>query len=117
SLVTLAASCLRRGGRILYAGAGTSGRLGVLDASECPPTFDVDPGTVVGLLAGGREAAFVAVEGAEDDLEAGAAAARAAALRPEDLVIGIAASGGTPWVAGALRAAREDGAATGLVTS
>lgn len=117
ALVELAASCLGRGGRIFYVGAGTSGRLGVLDASECPPTFHVDPDRVQGLLAGGPRAAFEAVEGAEDVAADGAAAVRAAGVGDEDLVVGIAASGGTPWVGGALDAAREAGAATALVTS
>jgi N-acetylmuramic acid 6-phosphate etherase len=99
-----------RGGRLLYAGAGTSGRLGVLDASECPPTFQSDPAQVQGRIAGGPEALTRAAEGAEDSFELGAAALADAG--PLDVVFGIAASGRTPWVHGALARARERGAAT-----
>jgi N-acetylmuramic acid 6-phosphate etherase len=116
-VVERAAAALREGGRIVYAGAGTSGRLGVLDAAECPPTFGVGADRVVGLIAGGREAVFAAREGAEDDEAAGAADLRAMAPGPADLVIGIAASGVTPWVRGALAAARAAGAATAFVTA
>jgi N-acetylmuramic acid 6-phosphate etherase len=111
-----AAIALGAGGRILYAGAGTSGRLGVLDAAECPPTFGTSPRQVVGLIAGGRRALTRAIEGAEDDAPAGAAAVRAARVDEADLVIGIAASGATPYVRGALAAARAAGATTALVT-
>ncbi|MEN8149507.1 MAG: N-acetylmuramic acid 6-phosphate etherase [Planctomycetota bacterium] len=115
-VVDLAAASLTAGGRIVYAGAGTSGRLGVLDASECPPTFGTDPDRVVALIAGGPEAVFTAQEGAEDDREAGAAAVNALEAGPDDLVVGIAASGVTPYVAGALDAARATGAGTAFVT-
>ena len=116
-VVEMAAAALRAGGRIIYMGAGTSGRLGVLDASECPPTFGVAPGRVIGLIAGGREAVFAAREGAEDDREDGAAAVRSIEVGPADLVVGIAASGVTPWVHGALAAARAAGARTAFVTA
>ncbi len=104
-------------GRLVYVGAGTSGRLGVLDAAECPPTFGVDPSRVVALIAGGPEAVFRSREGAEDDREAGAAAVVALEPGPEDLVVGIAASGITPYVHGALEAARAAGAGTALITA
>jgi len=116
-VVDLAAEALRRGGRIVYVGAGTSGRLGVLDAAECPPTFGTSPGRVVALIAGGPEAVFRAREGAEDDRDAGARDAAALDLSATDLVVGIAASGVTPYVAGALTAAREAGARTAFVTA
>lgn len=110
--VDLAAAALRAGGRIIYLGAGTSGRLGVLDASECPPTFGVEHGVVVGLIAGGPGALLKAVEGAEDSLTLGAEDLQAIALAPRDLVVGLAASGRTPYVIGALRHARQAGCAT-----
>jgi N-acetylmuramic acid 6-phosphate etherase len=103
---------MRRGGRLVYAGAGTAGRLGVLDASECPPTFDTAPDRVVGLIAGGETALTTAVEGAEDDEDAGAAAVTALHVGPLDTVVGISASGRTPYALGAVRAAREAGAFT-----
>ena len=102
----------RGGGRLIYVGAGTSGRLGVLDASECPPTFSTEPGRVVGLIAGGRTALVQPVEGAEDDSGAGARDVLQLAPAPRDTVVGIAASGRTPYVKGALTAAREAGAVT-----
>jgi N-acetylmuramic acid 6-phosphate etherase len=102
----------RRGGRLFYFGAGTSGRLGVLDAAECPPTFSSPPELVQGFIAGGERALRQAVEGAEDDPEGGAAEVARAGVGPEDVVVGIAASGTTPYVLGALRAARERGAFT-----
>ena len=105
----------RDGGRLLYAGAGTSGRLGVLDASECPPTFGVPFDMVQGLIAGGEAAMFRAQEGAEDSPDGGARDLDARAVGPRDVVVGIAASGTTPYVRGALRRARELGATTGLV--
>ncbi len=103
---------LRRGGRLLYFGAGTSGRLGVLDASECPPTFHTPPELVQGVIAGGERALRHAVEGAEDDAEAGRAAALACGVCAEDVVVGIAASGRTPYVLGALKASSGRGALT-----
>jgi N-acetylmuramic acid 6-phosphate etherase len=107
-----AAERLERGGRIVYVGAGTSGRLGVLDAAECPPTFSTPPGTVVGLIAGGAPALIRAVEGAEDDPDRGAADIVALDVNENDLVIGIATSGRTPYVLGAVQEARRRGAAT-----
>jgi len=117
AVVDRASAALAADGRIVYVGAGTSGRLGVLDAAECPPTFGTDPSRVVALIAGGPEAVFRAREGAEDDRDAGAADLRALAPGPSDLVVGIAASGVTPYVHGALAAASEAGAATALVTA
>jgi len=106
---------LRGGGRLFYVGAGTSGRLGVLDASECPPTFSTDPDQVQAIIAGGAPALTRAVEAAEDDREAGAAAIRARGVRCGDVVVGIAASGRTPFVLGALDAGRQIGARTFLL--
>lgn len=103
---------IRRGGRLIYIGAGTSGRLGVLDASECPPTFNAPPGLVVGLIAGGDHALRHAVEHVEDQPEAGAEALRSIALTENDTVVGIAASGRTPFVLGAIACANEIGALT-----
>src|SRR6187455_2827221 len=103
---------LEKGGRLIHVGTGTSGRLGVLDASECPPTFGVTPELVQGLIAGGPLAITDAVEGAEDDLEAGARAIADDSIGPSDAVVGVAASGRTPFVIGALREARARGALT-----
>lgn len=105
------------GGRLIYMGAGTSGRLGILDAAECPPTFGSDPGQVIGLIAGGREAVFEAQEGAEDYEENGRQALREEQLQAEDIVCGLAASGRTPYVHGALKEAREKGCHTIFVTT
>ncbi|MFY0405970.1 N-acetylmuramic acid 6-phosphate etherase [Solicola sp. PLA-1-18] len=106
------AAGMRQGGRLVYAGAGTAGRLGVLDASECPPTFDTDPSRVVGLIAGGTVALTTAVEGAEDDGDQGGRDVLAQHVGPHDTVVGISASGRTPYAIGAVRAAREAGAFT-----
>ncbi|WP_353987357.1 N-acetylmuramic acid 6-phosphate etherase [Ruicaihuangia caeni] len=103
---------MRQGGRLIYVGAGTPGRIGVLDASECPPTFGTDPDQVITLIAGGATAIVSAVEGAEDDADEGAAAVDAAGVGPLDSVIGIASSGRTPYVIAAVRRARELGAFT-----
>jgi N-acetylmuramic acid 6-phosphate etherase len=103
---------LRAGGRLVYVGAGTSGRLATLDAAECPPTFGTPPGMVQALIAGGPDALTHAVEGAEDDAEAGAADVAAAGIGPADAVVGIAASGRTPYVLAAVAAARSRGAVT-----
>lgn len=111
-----AAASFRAGGRLIYVGAGTSGRLGALDAAECPPTFRTDPAMVLGLLAGGPEAMFQAKEGVEDRPEAGAAAMEEARVGPADLVLGIAAGGTTPFVQGALVRARSLGAGTVFLT-
>lgn len=105
---------LSRGGRIFFLGAGTSGRLGVLEAAECPPTFNTPSGTVRALMAGGRRAVFRSQEGAEDRTREPRSALRG--LRPRDAVVGVAASGVTPYVLSALRTARQRGAATVLVT-
>jgi N-acetylmuramic acid 6-phosphate etherase len=115
-VVDAVAASFRRGGRLVYFGAGTSGRLGILDASECPPTFGSDPSEVVGVIAGGPESVFRAKEGAEDDAEAGRAAADEQGIGPNDCAVGIAASRRTPWVRAALLRARERGAFTALVT-
>ena len=106
------AARMRESGRLIYVGAGTSGRLGVLDAAECLPTFNVRVGQVVGVMAGGETAVTQAVEGAEDDATAGAAALRDLDLQPEDCVVGLAASGRTPFVVGALQEAQTVGALT-----
>ena len=106
------AARLDAGGRWFYVGAGTSGRLGALDAAELPPTFGTDPSLVVALLAGGRAAMFEAIEGAEDDDDAGARDLLAAGMTAKDAVVGIAASGATPYVRGALKEARARGALT-----
>ncbi|MBC7967013.1 MAG: N-acetylmuramic acid 6-phosphate etherase [Fuerstia sp.] len=100
------------GGRLIYVGAGTSGRLGVLDASECPPTFSTPPEMVVGLIAGGRDALTRAIEGAEDDAQAAAAELKSLCVSDRDVVMGIATSGRTPYVLGALEYARSIGAFT-----
>ncbi|WP_414164538.1 N-acetylmuramic acid 6-phosphate etherase [Superficieibacter sp. BNK-5] len=110
--VDAAAMALQAGGRVIYMGAGTSGRLGVLDASECPPTFGVPHGLVVGLIAGGPGALLKAVEGAEDSLQLGEEDLKALNLTAEDLVVGIAASGRTPYVIGGLRYAKATGCTT-----
>jgi N-acetylmuramic acid 6-phosphate etherase len=112
-----AAAALGAGGRLVYVGAGTSGRLGALDAAECPPTFGVAPSRVLALVAGGARALRRSVEGAEDDAAGGAMAVRRARVGAGDLVVGITASGTTPYVLGALAEARRRGARTALVTS
>ena len=106
----------RRGGRLFYVGAGTSGRLGVLDASECPPTYGTRPFMVQGIIAGGARALRRAVEGAEDDAKAGARALDRRRLKPRDVVVGISACGLAPFVRGAMDRARQVGAATIFVT-
>lgn len=108
-------AALGAGGRLIYVGAGTSGRLGVLDASECPPTFRSDPAQVQAIIAGGEAAVFRAVEGAEDDAQAGAAAIDGKGVGANDVAFGIAAGGTTPFVHGALRRAKERGAATAFL--
>ncbi|MBI1801404.1 MAG: N-acetylmuramic acid 6-phosphate etherase, partial [Chloroflexi bacterium] len=109
--VELIAARMAQGGRLIYVGAGTSGRLGVLDASECPPTFGVPPERVQGVIAGGYPALVRSSEGAEDDAEAGARDLQNLGLARADVVVGIAASGRTPYVVGALRCAQKVGAA------
>ena len=113
--VEIAEQTFRQGGRLFYVGAGTSGRLGVLDASECPPTFGVDPDMVQGIIAGGLPALTRAQEGAEDIVENGAKAMDENGIGAKDFVIGIAASGTTPYVHSALARARELGAKTAIV--
>ena len=113
--IDLVEGAFRSGGRLLYIGAGTSGRLGVLDAAECPPTFGTPPEMVVGIIAGGARALVKAVEGAEDDVNAGIAAMDDHHVRDHDVVIGIAASATTPYVRAALGRAQALGARTGLV--
>jgi N-acetylmuramic acid 6-phosphate etherase len=115
ALTDLVAERLRDGGRLFYVGAGTSGRLGVLDASECPPTFGVEPEMVQGIIAGGEQALVRSVEGAEDDAEAGARELEARGCNEKDIVIGISASGRTPFVIGALSWARARGIATAAI--
>lgn len=112
SAIDVIASALQLGGRLIYIGAGTSGRLGILDASECPPTFGVDSQIVQGIIAGGQQAMFSAQEGAEDDINAGKNDLIAIELTPQDVVVGIAASGRTPYVIGALNYANELGCQT-----
>lgn len=115
-VVELVVHSFRNGGRLVYVGAGTSGRLGVLDASECPPTFGSDPDQVVGVIAGGYTAVVRAVEGAEDREAEGEKAVDDLEVGPNDTVIGIAASRRTPYVVAAVRRARELGAKTAYVT-
>jgi N-acetylmuramic acid 6-phosphate etherase len=114
--VELIVAALKNEGRLLYFGAGTSGRLGVVDASECPPTFGTDPGLIQGFIAGGKEAMFRAQEGAEDLEENGAKDVIAAKVDSKDVVCGIAASRRTPYVIGAVKKAKELGAKTLYIT-
>ena len=114
--IDLVVDAFRRGGRLVYVGAGTSGRLGVLDASECPPTFGTPPEMVVGVIAGGYAALVKSSEGAEDDVNAGMEAMDQARVAAPDFVLGIAASGTTPFVRAALSRAQTIGATTGLVS-
>ena len=115
-IVDLAAAALEAGGRLFYVGAGTSGRLGVLDASECPPTFGVSPERVQGIIAGGEVALTSPVEGAEDSADDGAGDLMGRSVGARDCVVGIAAGGTTPYVHGALNAARKAGASTAFLT-
>lgn len=107
---------LKAGGRLFYMGSGTSGRLGVLDAAECPPTYSTDPNLVQGLISGGADAMFVAKEGAEDSEALGKEDLEKVGLTPNDVVVGLTASGRTPYVAGALCYAKDVGAPTISVT-
>lgn len=115
--IEIVKEALEKGGRLIYAGAGTSGRLGVLDAAECPPTFGSDPEQIVGLIAGGREAMFVAQEGAEDYEKNGREALQEINLSESDVICGLAASGRTPYVHGALKYASKTGCKTIFVTT
>ncbi len=108
-------TAFKHGGRLIYLGAGTSGRLGVLDAAECVPTFGVSPNQVIGLIAGGKQAMTLAVEGAEDDLTLAQKDLSALKLNAKDVVVGIAASGRTPYVIGGLKYARDLGATTASI--
>lgn len=116
-VVDVVSSRLSMGGRLFYVGAGTSGRLGVLDASECPPTFGVSPELVQGIIAGGPAALTSSIEGAEDSPESGADAVRGRGVGASDVVVGIAASGRTPFVIGAMATARAMGAYTAAVVN
>src|SRR6478672_304168 len=107
ALAEVVAERIGRGGRLLYVGAGTSGRLGVLDAAECPPTFGVDPSLVIGVIAGGAAALTASQEGAEDNETAAISDLAALNLSERDVVLGIAASGSTPYVLAALRYTRQ----------
>ncbi len=113
--VEITTTCLKNGGRLIYLGAGTSGRLGVLDAVECPPTFGTDPGLVIGLIAGGEKAFVKAVEGAEDSQTLAAEDLKALQLSAKDMVIGLAASGRTPYVIYGLEYARKIGCPTAAI--
>lgn len=115
--ISITAEALQEGGRLIYAGAGTSGRLGVLDAAECPPTFGTNPDKIIGLIAGGKEAMFVAQEGAEDFEKNGREALDEINLGEKDVVCGLAASGRTPYVHGALKEAKKRGCKTFFVTT
>lgn len=115
--ISITAEALQEGGRLIYAGAGTSGRLGVLDAAECPPTFGTNPDKIIGLIAGGKEAMFVAQEGAEDFEKNGREALDEINLGEKDVVCGLAASGRTPYVHGALKEAKERGCKTFFITT
>ncbi|MDR0657209.1 MAG: N-acetylmuramic acid 6-phosphate etherase [Treponema sp.] len=116
ALVDDVVAAFRKGGRLIYIGAGTSGRLGVLDASECPPTYGVSPGMVQGLIAGGQEALTCSIENAEDSAGEGAADLRRIGFGPDDVLVGITASGQAPYVLGALEYARNIGAFTGAIS-
>lgn len=116
SLVKIIADKMLAGGRLFYIGAGTSGRLGVLDASECPPTYGVPAGLVIGIIAGGKKALTSAVEKAEDDMEQGWKDLTVHNISSKDVVIGIAASGITPYVIGALKNCRQNNIVTGSIS-
>lgn len=115
ALIDAVAAALAKGGRLIYVGAGTSGRLGVIDAAECPPTFGTDPETVLGIMAGGEAAMFRAQEGAEDSETLGAEEINRLNVTRKDVIVGLAASGRTPFVWGALDAAAARGAITAMV--
>ena len=115
-LVTIIADKMLAGGRLFYIGAGTSGRLGIIDASECPLTFGISPELVIGIIAGGKEAITNAVEFAEDDIEQGWKDLQQHSINKNDVVIGVAASGTTPYVIGALETCRKNKITTGSIT-
>ena len=116
ALVHAIADKMLTGGRLFYIGAGTSGRLGIVDASECPPTFGVPHGLVIGVIAGGQKAMTEAIEYAEDDVEQGWKDLREFDISEKDVVVGIAASGTTPYVIGALQQCRKEGITTGSIS-
>jgi N-acetylmuramic acid 6-phosphate etherase len=116
AVVDAVESAFRRGGRLVYVGAGTSGRLGVLDASECPPTYGVPPGMVVGIIAGGEAALTRSIEGAEDREEEGARSVEALKMGMNDVLVGVTASGQAPFVLGAMKRARSLGALVGALS-
>ena len=116
-IVNQAASNIKKGGRLVYVGAGTSGRLGVLDASECPPTFSVRPNLVIGIIAGGKQALHKSIEGAEDDLKLASDDFKKNKINEKDTVIGITTSGTTPYVMKILKEAKKIGAFTSIITS
>jgi N-acetylmuramic acid 6-phosphate etherase len=116
ALVDDIVAAFKKGGRLIYIGAGTSGRLGVLDASECPPTYGVEPGMVMGLIAGGQEALTKSIEAAEDRAEEGVRELKALRFSEKDVLVGITASGQAPYVLGALEYARGIGAVTGAIS-
>ncbi|MBC8944004.1 N-acetylmuramic acid 6-phosphate etherase [Xenorhabdus indica] len=115
-VVDKVAEALRQGGRLIYSGAGTSGRLGILDASECPPTYGTKPEQVVGLIAGGHQAIFKAVENAEDNRQPGADDLKVLHFNEKDVLVGIAASGRTPYVLGAMEYAKSVGATVACIS-
>jgi N-acetylmuramic acid 6-phosphate etherase len=115
-LVSAIVDKMLMGGRLFYIGAGTSGRLGIVDASECPPTFGIKPGLVIGIIAGGKKAITSAVEFAEDDTTQGWEDLRAHDINQNDVVVGIAASGTTPYVINALKKCRENDIITGSIS-
>jgi N-acetylmuramic acid 6-phosphate etherase len=115
-LIDAAANKLQNGGRLFYIGAGTSGRLGMVDASECPPTFGVSEDVVVGIIAGGQKAMFHAVENAEDDMDQAWLDLQAHKISELDVVVGVAASGTTPYVIGGLKKCQEQGIITGSIS-
>ena len=114
-IITAVSEKMIDGGRLFYIGAGTSGRLGILDASECPPTYGVPPGLVVGIIAGGEKAIINAIENAEDDMQQGWKDLQAYNINEADVVIGIASSGTTPYVIGALKKCKENNITTGSI--
>ena len=115
-LIEAVVNALRVGGRLIYVGAGTSGRLGVLDASECPPTFNIDPSSVIGLIAGGDTALRISSEGLEDDALGAHEALQRLSVGPDDVLVGIAAGGTTPYVLGAIEEADRLGAVGAMIT-
>ena len=116
ALADATVAALERDGRLIYLGAGTSGRLGVLDASECPPTFNADPATIIGIIAGGDTSLRRSSEGAEDDPKGAIGELQRLKVASSDVVVGIAAGGTTPWVLGGLREAHRRGATTSLIS-